>query len=611
MSNHINFNDEGLIVDNLQIFLRENECPSLCLSGIYDSATHKSLIRYLKKPNTASVYKVRDFIHNNFTYREEMPPHKLIDGGGILNFDNDCTPSRIIYRTKPTNAYYSNGIKFISEHIEELSQFVATLGWTVSRYSTFGTGSIVNNRIAAEIIIDMTGIQNKFPNRDVLPMINLFEGTYLYNKCFTSSNTFDHYISENSDYKIAVIPCKPGDSFTIAHGYSTACEIAAAYSEGALSSIKKAGHYVEHIVSRLNSSSNGAVNVGKYITYSVPSTSSARYLLVQMPYRDDLTAYQTQTTTIHLGDVNQDGKIDNQDVMMLDKWVSENEKDEPHTIELSKTALIAANVNKDLDLDGNPLVDRNDVTILKAAVESGNPSSLGVIEYEQNVRISSTESDRLLVMYGTDVTDDTLNIPVDEFYISPWAVNSQFIEYFLDRVIQPYSEIEDISWLQTNIRKSVGNYSIKYTGYYDDISDYATTDYIKYNKTNSRYEYYRNNRYLGCYVESKDNFKNGEIIDAHSKEVIATIVNRNILVDGKFDGRIIGEDLNIYSGDSQYSLREIMRKIQKSINERLTAEGKPKNELLKWTIGYYDIETDKYYRKIINTDIVNKYGAFR
>lgn len=611
MSTHINFNDEGLIIDNLQIFLRENECPTLCLSGVYDSATHKSLIRYLKKPNTESVYTVRDRIHAKFTYREEMPPHKLVDGGGILNFDNECTPYQITYRTKPTNTYYSNGIKFISEHIEELSEYVKTLGWSVTQYSTFGKGSTVANRLAAEIVISKTGITNRFPNADVLPMINLFEGLYIYNKCFISSTTFEHYISDNSNYKIAVIPCKPGDSFTIAHGYSAACEIAVAYSEASIYEIKKAGHYVEHVVSRLDNSSNGAVNVGKHIVYDVPKDSSARYLLVQMPYRDDLTAYQTQKTIIHLGDVNQDGKVDAQDVMMLDKWVTENEKDQPHSVELSKTALIAANVTKDLDLDGNPLVDRNDVTILKAAVESGNISILGTVEYEQNIRVSSTESDRLLVMYGKDVLNEDLNVPVNEFYVEPWAVHHQFIEYFLDRVIHPYSDIEDISWLQTNVRKLVGNYPIKYTGHYDDVKDHTTIDYIKYNKSNNRYEYYRGSRYLGSYVESDDNFKTGSIIDATTGVVIATIANYNILINGKFDGRIIGTDGTIYSGNSQYSLRQIIRKLQKDMNDRLLSEGKSSDELLKWTIGYYDVETDKEFRRLLNSDIVNNYGAFR
>lgn len=608
---NINFGDEGLIVDNLQIFLKENECPSLCLSGIYDTATHRSLIRYLKKPNTADVYKVRNEIHNNFIYRDENPPHKLIDGGGIINFDNKSTPGEIIYRTKPTNAYYSGGIKFISEHIEELSAFVEKLGWSVTSYSTFGTGTTTNNRTAAEIRISKTGIRNRFPNSDILPMINLFEGKYIYNKSFTSDSTFDNYMTTNKNYKVAAIPCKPGDSFTIAHGYSTSCEVAVAYSNQTLNNIKSEGSYVEGVESRMRKDAQGSLNVGEFFIYEIPQDSEARYLLVQMPYRDDLTSFQTQKISIQLGDVNQDGKIDYTDVAILDTWVSEKENNLTHSVELSETALIAANVTQDMDLDGNPLVDRNDVTTLKAYIDNGKTELLGTIEYEQNIRVSSTESDRLLIMYGYDASESSLNIPIDEYYVSPWAIHSKFLEYFLDRVIHPYSDILDITWLQANIKLITDKYNDRFTGKYDQISDYSTTDFIKYDTKSGKYKYYRNFEYSGCYVECDKYFKNGEIRRDSDNSLILTIQNRKIFRDGEFDGRTVNIDGYIYNADAQYNLRSIVSLLQADINKRLSAEGVSQSNQLKWTLGYYDVETDKEFRRLINENVTYKYGAFR
>lgn len=557
------------------------------------------------------MYKVRNEIHNQFIYREESPPHKLIDGGGIINFDNKSMPEEIIYRTKPTNAYYAGGVKFISEHIEELSEFVENMGWSVTYYSSLGTGTLTNNRTSAEIRIAKTGIQNRFPNKDVLPMINLFEGKYIYNKCFKSSSTFEGYMTTNKNYKVAIIPCKPGETFTIAHGYSTPCEVAMAYSTQTFNAIKQEGAYVEDVESRMSYDAQGSLNVGEGVYYTVPQDSGATYMLVQMPYRDDLTSFQTEKISIKLGDVNLDGKVDESDLKILDKWVTESENNQAHTVELSETALTAANVTRDLDLDGKPLVDRKDVTMLNAYITQGKVSELGSIEYEQNIRVSNTESDRLLVMYSDIASNTSANVPINQYYVSPWAIHSKFLEYFLDRVIQPYSDMLDITWLQANIHNSVGTYTDNLSGKYDQLSDHVTFDYIKYDKVSGKYKYYRNNEYSGCFVYSDNNFKNGEIRRESDDSILLTIQNHKLFRDGEFDGRITTSDGNIYDKRAQNNLRSVILNLQMTINNRLEAEGVPENERLKWTLGYYDVQTDKEFRRLYGDFVTYDYGAFR
>ena len=122
---NINFDDENLIVTNIQAFLKEEVDPMLVVSGCYDESTHEALIKYLKTPNTLDYISLREKIISEFTYRESFAPFSLIDGGGIFNFDIEDTPDRLWLYTRPTSACYNNGVAFISDHIEELSNFVS------------------------------------------------------------------------------------------------------------------------------------------------------------------------------------------------------------------------------------------------------------------------------------------------------------------------------------------------------------------------------------------------------------------------------------------------------------------------------------------------------
>lgn len=608
---HINFDDENIIIQNLQAFLKRNFRNNLNISGVYDTDTHETLIQYLKTPNTVDVYKIRNLIHDNFIYRDVNPPHSLIDGGGIANFDNQITPTSIIYYTKPINECYTNGVNFISNHIDEFSEFIKKYGWSIDRYSTLGSGDALDNRTRAEIHMIKSGINNYFPNADVLPMINLFGGKYIYNKSFVAPDTFTGYISDNNKYKIAAIPCSPGDTFTLTHGYSMACEMAVGYTDRPLAYVKHAGCEVQKVVSRMENSIQGSVFPGTVQYYEIPENCNATYLLVQMPYRDDLTSYQTQKTSVQLGDINMDGTVDMMDVNLLRQWVTAKEKNLAPPFELTGKALIAANVTRDIDLDGNPIVNKDDVAVLSNAVESGNTRALGFAEYEQQVRVSSSELDRLLVMYGELSSDENMNIPVDQFWIAPWAVHEKFIQYFLKRVIHPYSDMEDIVWLQENIRQVFGTYNTRYTGRYDIPEDYLTSDEFKLDEFGDRMLYYKDGLYSGLYLSPGSTFENGILLKDDGTKSRVSIINSRMYVDDVFDGTYVLPDGKIAREDAEYSLKSLVKKFQLMINDKYENEGTPTADRLKWTIGYYDVETDKELMKYINNGVNYNYGAFK
>ena len=607
---HINFEDENIIVFNLQIFLKENYDKHLQLSGIYDTYTHEALINYLKQPNTEDMRVVKSKIIEKFTYRDVNPPHSLVEGGGIFNFDNKVTNDRIHFYTKPVSKYFDNGAYFISAHIQELKDFVQTMGWTVTSYSQYAYNPNDSGLQRAEIIIDKTGINNIFPNKDVLPMINLFTGRYLYNKCFISSgNAFSNILQTNKDYKVAFIPCNPGDTFTVTHGYNIACEVAVGYSEHNLTEIKSDGYLVNQVENRLNSSVQGPVQPGDCIYYEIPEDSNATYLLVQMPYRSDLTTSGTEKVSVILGDVNQDGIVSEADYQLLDAYVTAKENNSPNSIELTGNALIAANVTRDLDLDGNPLIDRQDVIALQGLLS--DPTSAPVVEYERPVKVSPYELDRLLIMYGEDARDESNNVPVDQFYIEPWIIHEKFIQYFLGRVIHKYSYMEDIAWLQTNLRNYNANYGYRFTGYYDTEDDYITQDKVVYDKISGRWKYYRGELYSGYYLDTTNDIQNCYIRKDDGTMSNMEVKKGRLYINGIFDNRVILSDGRVATPESEYCLKAIVKEFQINANKNSAYSGLENSGKLTWTIGYYDVDTDERFVKYMAQDITYDYGAFK
>ena len=54
-----------------------------------------------------------------------------------------------------------------------------------------------------------------------------------------------------------------------------------------------------------------------------------------------------------------------------------------------------------------------------------------------------------------------------------------------------YSYVEDIAWLQANIKNYNANYTDKFIGYYDNEEDYLNGDYVLYDSISGKWKYYR------------------------------------------------------------------------------------------------------------------------
>ena len=601
----INFGDKNIIVQYIQNFLKDNYNENIHLSDEYDKDTHKALIEYLQLPEVIDSYSMKDLILKNFTFREEQPPNALINGGGVWNFDFDITLDSIRFYNRPINQCFDGGLRFISEYMNEVDELCRQHGWYLSYYTKFTYNKNEEINKVAEFILIKENRKQLLPSKDIINMINLSMNNYLLGKCFLDENNAYHGMIQDSNiYKISYIPAKPGDKFTITHGYKYPCEIAIGYTEYSLTDLKS-GDYttVYNIISHLSKSTYGELNPGDYDIYEIPKDSNCKYLLIQMPYKDNLISPTSQKITVKLGDINQDGVIDfdknnpESDYMLLKRYVDAKSAGENLPFTLSGANLIAANINRDIDINGNQVIDEIDLKKFEAAIEAfntlGKAIDFGEAIYEKEIDLSESDYDRLLIMYG-DIEEgnlnNELNIPLEEYQTNPWAIHDCFLPYILGSAIHPYSDNRDIQWLQQQIIKLQPRYEGLRWGYYDSAESFISNDYIQWNETKAVYEYYQNGLYTGYILSSNDIF-NSELRREYNMTLAnISIYNGKILIDNEWTGKIVLENGMITKELSQYSLKEIIKSFQLQTNELYKDHSR---EQIKFINGYVDPLTEK------------------
>lgn len=597
----INFNDSNLYVQYIQNFLKENYNRNLILSDVYDIDTHKALIEYLKLPEIIESTKMKDLLIQNFVFREDGPPNKLINGGGLWNFNFDITPDYLRFYNRPLDECFSNAIAFIGEYIEDIKEFCKQYGWILQRYDL----PIYNKKNNDTYTTSFTLVKDKRPQllpcKDIINMINLCTNEYLLHKCFIDENNSYHgFVQDSLYYKIMCIEAKPGESFTIAHGYDYPCEIAVAYTTHTLKEIKQDGYTVNNIVSYMEKSVNGMLYSDDYIIYTIPEDVECTYLLVQVPFLNSLLYKNNKTFKVKIGDINNDGIIDENDLNLLKKYVDYKSGNSSLPFNLSEIQLIAANITRDVDVHGKPIVNEHDVINFETALENAKINhtklNFGEVIYEKVANQIETSLDKLLIIYG-DITQNNinneLNIPISEFKTNPWAIHEEFLSYIIGSTIHKYSNINDITTLQKNVKKIFGTYGNKkfIWGRYDEPKDYISNEEFVYNQIKGVYEYKRNGLFTG-YVLNRNTPQNSELILETTKRPSGIhILNGRWIENNKWTGKIVLSNGTICTEFAKNSLREIIKNFQIQINKKYKNQT---SDEIKFINGYLTPTTEKY-----------------
>ena len=599
----INFGDSNLIVSYIQSWLKENYDNTLVLSDVYDKNTHKALINYLKLPKIVDSYKIKDMLINEFTYKETEPPHKLIDGGGLWNFNFEMTPFRIKFYTRDTNETFTNGILFILQHINDVDEFCRQYGWYVSFYTKTNYKSKTKNK-NIYFVINKLDRPQLLPSKDVLNMINLNCHDYILNKCFLdATNAYHGYIQNSNYYKILLIEAKPGDIFTISHGYEHSIEMAVGYVEASLNEIRNGNVIVNDIYSHMHNSVNGMLATTNYITYGIPTNSECTYLLIQLPYNQKLSLSETKQYTIKIGDINNDGIVDKTDLELLRQYVlATNNGNQPPFI-LDERSKIAANIKQDYDSNGNPIINDIDLSLFETryleSQTSGTYLDFGTLNYEAQKSDIIDDVNKILVVNGAiEQYYGNSTVPLNEFSDNPWAIHEEFLPFIIGSAIHPYSNSNDISLLQEKIQKLNSRYIPKQWGYYDSAYDYLTNEKLIWNENKLHYEYWKNNVYTGYCYKSND-LINGQFY-SESQNILAPIkiINSKLYINNKWTNKIVTDDGNITTQDGINSLKELVKAFQVEANRYYYKQtGKTP---IRFINGYVTPETEVYLNMVLD-----------
>lgn len=441
----INFGDTGYFVRYIQVFLKENYNPSLFVSGTYDTDTHENLLGYLSLPNVLRAQVVHQLMLEHFTtYNEYGNPVDGLD----KYFDYIIGGTSIKYYTRNVTA---EKINYIYNNIDSIESYANSCGWELTERPNIN----MENLMSIEIVISPANRVNYFPNQDMLYMVNQFCNDYVYGYAIRDSKGFDDQIHYADNYKLAIIPCNPGEVYTIAHGYSIPCEIAIGASTSKKTAIEEDISTVTNVYD-YREGKLGKLSAGTAVTYTIPNDCYS--LVIQMPYNRFAEFTSNTRITVMIGDVNQDGKIDQEDRDMLSDYLNGL-----LGYKFEGPQLIAANCCIDYDSQGNAKIDNRDLAYLDEYLE-GSRVSLGIAYYDKPYSSDDNELNKLIVIKG-DVGPSgslrELNIPITSFYRDPWAVHECFLPYIARLCITPYSHPDDIAYAQNLLDYVIGSASIR------------------------------------------------------------------------------------------------------------------------------------------------------
>lgn len=514
MPNNIKFNDRSLFVSYIQTFLKENYSNNVLPTNVYDSQTHEALINYLDQPNVVNMIDAEDGILEKFDEFNTM--FTLKRGNDTLTFT-----------AKTIN---KNVFDFIELYFQDIKDYIESIGWEISTYSDYvdylydlngdqridnvdksmlktyieiGSGLTEEQINQADFNLDGStdmedynmlveyidtqkpffvfkkqDRENYFPNKDMLKFINLFSNDFYFYKAIRDGKEIDDKVHDNLEgiYKICVIKCKPGTTYTIAHSSSITQRLV-------IGSMVTNKRNLE--VSKLQNVVDIMLPPGTPTLYTTSSANDgqitsrdAQYILIQCSSNiEDYSGLEEVSIPLMLGDINMDGKIDNVDRRLLADYLYYPEGD-PNRPTLTRKQLAACNINnrKDVKPDGT----YNDITNedLEMLIEylNGDIPTLGTIEYKYYVPKEVNELNNvasLLVIEGDQTEVETGEIKECEVQIlheeQTTTLKSQYFELEGGTETQikldyEESEIEgfDEAVAGINIEEIRGNTSIEY-----------------------------------------------------------------------------------------------------------------------------------------------------
>lgn len=649
---NIKFGNDNFYTRYLKRFLSNELSFNNNVLGKFDRNDQKMLIQYLNLPNVKDTFEALNLIKERFNE---------ID----MYFSSKIKDNEIVFVSKILSKDVAD---FIEEYKIAISNFCESLGWNITDISEWvdltkdinGDNIIDNNDVLMlndiinnpssytqeqiekadlnydgvvdELDVDIlskyltsnklgftiakSNRKNYFPNKDMLVFVNQFDGTFMYNYALRGGGGADDvpHLNSNKDTKLGVFKCKPNQKLTIAHNSDKECRIVIGCTPATMKS-NFSNFMCENVV-------DITLKPGESIQYTTTTSdlglnTNAEYVLIQVPSNyEQLTNGGQVTVPLDVGDINFDGKIDLLDYYMLAEYTATGPGADrlPHNkANWTPSAKQLAVMN--IDTDSADINTQDAIKLYKYIKGDGSVPPLGFIYYTYNdpeVEPNANNVSNLLIIDGH--YNKEVNIPFKEFTTNDWIVHEKFYNYLLNMAIHPYSNSEDITYLQKllkeiypdfaynksyfyngiyneNIRNMVKEYQKSFTNYtIGDLNLDGKLDQIDLDLLQPLIVDYQDIYLLQSYLDNQT--------ELTPEDYIRLDVDHNGIVDGK-DLEILLEQINTkytklfleradINNDGLYTQADYIA-LQNEVNG-LTSN--LQNYTIPFILGYLDVETE-------------------
>ena len=509
---NIKYGDDNFYTRYLKRFLNSEILQNTKVLGAFDRTDKHLLVEYLNLPNVKNMFDVSKNIVKSFPELKSLFNEKLSD-------DNIEYTSKVIDK---------DTAQWLIDNLNKIHTYCQSVGWKVTKVSEWidlnkdinndgiidikdrdilshiiYDDKVYNNSIMKKADLNLDGVintedldifndyyangklkltiskenrRNYFPNKDMLVFINQFEGDFLYNYALRDNSVggMDDFPHPNTDQllKLALYHCKPGQKLTIAHNNSKSQHLVIGCSPATLKSD----------ITNLMAQNVVEVDLGRgqSYQYTCPSIENGdsvdgHWLLIQCASNySSISGTTTKTITLEVGDINFDGKIDLQDYTMLANYTAEGDNADKLHWKATKKQLAVMDINKD------GVINTDDAILLSKFInkESTTPS-LGTVQYtyetETDTNINNVSN--FLIIDGH--YDDNINIPFGDFVNDSWIIHEKFFNYLLNMSITPYTNADDITYLQQLLKQYYPQYSLQRDYFYPGRFDTNMKNLIK------------------------------------------------------------------------------------------------------------------------------------
>lgn len=468
----INYGDSGLIINYIQMFLKEYYSKFLNIEYEYSREMRDNIINYINSPDSIEMTEMLINVLPEF----KDPPYGYKDL--IENFNRESRIDKIYFESKLAHAeqatknndfayYMYKSVQWLDKSLRNFNSYIYKYGWRVSDFN------YNNKNNKCDITIAKIN-KNILPKSALMDLINLCDKKYTEtcfakdvdgNKYFSSMYNFEienynHKLTkgnENNLYELIIptidteyIAERKGDGiYEVEIGDSTIKNFRGFKTFTSNIYINSNGEKQRYII-YLKKPDLSSLNLDKNISFVYLNLSNTIGKTVTITSNDNLEELkETELNVIDISD---------EDYSILYFELPDNISED------YKLCLSIYDPNNEID------------TILSFKLDNNYINEEYISYYNKVSKILSYNE--LCSTTSKKAISNVLFVTPSDYYNNPYVLHEKFISYILEQIVHNYSREEDIILIQKFANKIGFSYDNYNFGEYGDLDNDSLKQFI-------------------------------------------------------------------------------------------------------------------------------------